>query len=81
MQIVINISLKEGVLDPEGRAVQHALAALGFDEVSGVRTGKRITLDIEAEDPERARQRAAKMCESLPANTVIEDYEIEVAEA
>lgn len=79
MLVVINISLKNGVLDPQGRAIQHALGSLGFDEVMGVRTGKQITLDIDGDDPERVRQRAAKMCEALLANTVIEDYEIEVA--
>ena len=80
MQVTINISLKEGVLDPEGRAVETSLQSLGFHEASDVRIGKQITLFIEAEDAARAQQRAARMCESLLTNTVIEDYVIEVVE-
>ena len=78
MQVKINISLKRGVLDPQGRAVESALTGLGFNDASDVRIGKQITLDIDAEDSARAEQRAARMCESLLANTVIEDYSIEV---
>ena len=80
MQVTINISLKEGVLDPEGRAVETSLQSLGFHEASNVRIGKQITLSINSEDSARAQQRAARMCESLLANTVIEDYKIEVNE-
>ena len=80
MQVTINISLKEGVLDPEGRAVETSLQSLGFHEASNVRIGKQITLSIDAEDTARAQQRAARMCESLLTNTVIEDYSIEVIE-
>ena len=81
MQVKINISLKRGVLDPQGRAVESALTGLGFNDASDVRIGKQITLDIDAEDSARAEQRAARMCESLLANTVIEDYSIEVIDA
>ena len=81
MQVKINISLKTGVLDPQGRAVESALTGLGFADASDVRIGKQITLDIDAEDSARAEQRAARMCESLLANTVIEDYSIEVIDA
>ena len=81
MQVKINISLKTGVLDPQGRAVESALTGLGFNDASDVRIGKQITLDIDAEDSARAEQRAARMCESLLANTVIEDYSIEVIDA
>ncbi len=80
MQVTINISLKKGVLDPEGRAVETSLQSLGFHDAGNVRIGKQITLSIDAEDPARARQRAACMCESLLSNTVIEDYHIEVNE-
>ena len=80
MHIIVNISLKHGVLDPQGRAIGRSLADLGFDEVSDVRVGKRILLDIDETDEARARQRVARMCETLLANTVIEDYEIEIAE-
>lgn len=78
MQVIVNISLKHGVLDPQGRAIGRSLADLGFQEVGDVRVGKRITLDIDESDPARARQRVARMCEALLANTVIEDYEIEL---
>ena len=80
MQVIVNISLKHGVLDPQGRAIGRSLSDLGFDEVSDVRVGKRITLEIDEADEARARQRAARMCETLLANTVIEDYKIEIAE-
>ena len=80
MRVTINIYLKEGVLDPEGRAVETSLQSLGFHEASNVRIGKQITLSINSEDPARAQQRAARMCESLLTNTVIEVYNIEVNE-
>ena len=80
MQIIVNISLKHGVLDPQGRAIGRSLIDLGFDEVSDVRVGKRILLEIDESDEARARQRVARMCETLLANTVIEDYEIEITE-
>lgn len=80
MEVKINISLKQGVLDPQGRAVENALNGLGYSEASNVRIGKQITLEIEAEDANRAQQRAARMCETLLANTVIEDYTIEIAD-
>lgn len=81
MKVVINISLKQGVLDPEGRAVETALVNLGFTDASDIRMGRQITLDIDAEDEARAQHRAARMCESLLANTVIEDYQIEIESA
>ena len=80
MEVKINISLKKGVLDPQGRAIENALNGLGYSEASNVRIGKQITLEVEAEDANRAQQRAARMCETLLANTVIEDYTIEVSD-
>ena len=79
MQIIVNISLKHGVLDPQGRAIGRSLTDLGFDEVSDVRVGKRILLEIDESDEARARQRVARMCETLLANTVIENYRVERA--
>ena len=76
MQAIVNISLKEGVLDPQGRAISHSLNDLGFNEVSDVRVGKQILLEIDENDPTRLRQRVARMCETLLSNTVIEDYSI-----
>ena len=78
MKVVINIQLKEGVLDPQGKAVHHALSALGFDEVDDVRVGKQIVLHVDEKSMEKAEKRATEMCEELLANTVIEDYEIEI---
>ena len=76
MQTIVNITLKEGVLDPQGRAISHSLNDLGFNEVSDVRVGKQILLEIDESDPARLRQRVARMCETLLSNTVIEDYSI-----
>ena len=76
MKAIINVSLKNGVLDPQGKAVEHALGSLGFNNVSSVRIGKQIVLDIDATSKDEARKELTKMCEELLANTVIEDYEI-----
>lgn len=79
MKVTVNIQLKEGVLDPQGKAVHHALGALNFNEVNDVRIGKQIILNVEGEDKEQIKSRVAAMCEDLLANTVIENYEIEIA--
>ncbi len=80
MQVTITIEKKPGVLDPEAQAVNQALASLGFDDLQNVKMGKQITVSIDTDDHDRARYRAAKMCESLLANTVIESYKIEINE-
>tara|TARA_B100000929_G_scaffold70719_1_gene54049 strand:+ start:6890 stop:7123 length:234 start_codon:yes stop_codon:yes gene_type:complete len=74
MKIRVHVSLKPGVLDPQGRAVHHALEGLGFAEVEDVRIGRLIELDV-ADDTDDAA--LADMCEKLLANTVIENYRIE----
>ncbi|MEM8957749.1 MAG: phosphoribosylformylglycinamidine synthase subunit PurS [Pseudomonadota bacterium] len=79
MKARVQVMLKNGVLDPQGEAVRHALDALGFDGVDGVRQGKVIELDLAETDPERARHSVTQMCEKLLANTVIESYRIEIA--
>ncbi|MFL1706975.1 MULTISPECIES: phosphoribosylformylglycinamidine synthase subunit PurS [unclassified Campylobacter] len=76
MKAVVNVSLKNGVLDPQGKAVEHALESLGFSGISNVRIGKQIVLDINASSSQSAKKELEKMCEELLANTVIEDYEI-----
>lgn len=76
MKVVVNVKLKEGVLDPQGKAVLHALNSLSFDEVKDVRIGKQIVLDVEGNDEDEIKKRVEKMSEELLANTVIEDYEI-----
>ena len=78
MKVVVNVKLKEGVLDPQGKAVLHALNSLSFDEVKDVRIGKQIILDVDGNDESEIKKRVEKMSEELLANTVIEDYEIVV---
>ncbi len=70
--------LKDGVLDPQGEAIRHALGGLGFQGVSGVRQGKVIELDLTSGDAEAAKAEVARMCEGLLANTVIEKYAVEI---
>lgn len=76
MKVVVNVKLKPGVLDPQGKAVKHALSSLGFKGVGDVRIGKQIVLEIDESDKEKARKIATDMCDEILANTVIEDYEI-----
>lgn len=70
--------LKNGVLDPQGKAVQHALGSLGFDGVNDVRQGKVIELELDESDADKARENVEQMCKNLLANTVIENYAIEI---
>lgn len=79
MHARVHVTLKDGVLDPQGEAVRHALASLGFDGVEAVRMGKVIALDLADTDAEAARARVASMCDALLANMVIEDYRVEIA--
>ncbi|ARC88393.1 phosphoribosylformylglycinamidine synthase subunit PurS [Rhodovulum sp. MB263] len=79
MKARVHVMLKDGVLDPQGEAVRHALGALGFEGVGGVRQGKVIDLDLEATDRAEAEAQVREMCEKLLANTVIERYDIEIA--
>ena len=76
MQAIINISLKNGVLDPQGKVIEKALHALGFDEVCELKVAKQIRLELDESDRAKAKERLKAMCEELLANCVIEDYEI-----
>ena len=78
MKAKIHITLKPGVLDPQGKAIEHALGNLGFDGVNDVRQGKYIELDIAETDADKARAAVNAMCDKLLANTVIENYAIEI---
>ncbi len=78
MKARVHITLKNGVLDPQGKAIQHALSALGFDGVEDVRQGKYIELDLAESDPARAQAAVEDMCRKLLSNTVIENYTIEI---
>lgn len=76
----IHVTLKNGVLDPQGKAVQHALAGLGFGGIDGVRQGKYIELDLAETDRAKAETQVDDMCKKLLANTVIENYTVEIVE-
>ena len=78
MKARIEITLKTGVLDPQGEAIRRALDGLGFEGVGGVRQGKLIEVELSESDPAAARAAAEQMCEKLLANTVIERYSIEI---
>ncbi|MRI83163.1 MAG: phosphoribosylformylglycinamidine synthase [Nitratiruptor sp.] len=79
MRAVVNIHLKQGVLDPQGKAVHHALGSLGFHSPQEVRVGKQILLELrEGLSHEEALEEVRQMCERLLANTVIEEYQIEI---
>jgi len=77
MKVRIFVTLKDGVLDPQGKAIHHALESLDFQGVNDVRAGKLIELDV---DPSVTREEIDKMCDKLLANTVIENYQIELPE-
>lgn len=81
MKARITITLKPGVLDPQGKAIEGALHALGFGGIDGVRQGKYIEVVLSESDPERAKAEVERMCESLLANTVIENYSYELEAA
>ena len=77
----VRVMPRAGLLDPQGEAVAHALAALGFAEAAGVRVGRAIEFDLAAPSREAAEARAREMCDKLLANPVTEDYVIEVGES
>lgn len=76
----VHVTLKSGVLDPQGKAIQHALENLGFSGINGVRQGKFIELDLAETDKAKAETAIDDMCKKLLANTVIESYRIEVSD-
>jgi phosphoribosylformylglycinamidine synthase subunit PurS len=78
MKARIHVTLKSGVLDPQGKAIAHALGNLGFDGIGEVRQGKYIEVELAETDKARARATVEQMCQKLLANTVIENYAIEI---
>ena len=78
MKARVHITLKNGVLDPQGKAIEHALGGLGFSGINDVRQGKYIELDLGETNENAARAAVEAMCEKLLANTVIENYEIDL---
>ncbi len=79
MKAKIKVTLKNGVLDPQGKAIEGALGHLGFGGVGEVRQGKYFEVELAETDKARAREQVKAMCERLIANTVIENYDIEIA--
>jgi phosphoribosylformylglycinamidine synthase len=81
LKAIINIGLKQGVLDSQGKATHHTLDTIGFKEVvKDVRIGKQVIMELNCTDKDEAYKQVASMCENLLANTVIEDYEIIIEE-
>jgi phosphoribosylformylglycinamidine synthase len=78
MKARVTVMLKSGVLDPQGKAIGQSLNRLGFANVGGVRQGKVIEIELDETDQSRARAKLSEMCEKLLANTVIENYAIEL---
>ena len=81
MKAQVHITLKKGVLDPQGKAIENALKTLGFDQVKNLRQGKFIEIELDEKDPTKAEKQVAIMSEKLLANTVIEDYQIDIQES
>lgn len=80
MKAKVHVTLKQGVLDPQGKAIGHALGALGFDGIEDVRQGKYIEIEIAETDAEAARSKVEDMCRKLLANMVIENYTVDIAD-
>lgn len=80
MHARIFVTLKNGVLDPQGQAIEGSLSSLGFEGVDAVRQGKIFDVKLDETDREAAREKLAQMCEKLLANTVIENYSIEITD-
>lgn len=80
MKANVTVTLKRGVLDPQGKAIGHALEGLGFDGIGEVRQGKLIEVELTETDRKAAQAKLDEMCRKLLANTVIEDYAIEIVE-
>jgi phosphoribosylformylglycinamidine synthase len=78
MRVKIFISLKNGVLDPQGKAIERSLHTLGYREVRDVRTGKYLEIDVDAPSRENVEARVREMCDKLLANPVIEEYRFEI---
>jgi phosphoribosylformylglycinamidine synthase PurS subunit len=78
MKATVHVTLKTGVLDPQGKAVENALGTLGFKGIEGARIGKYIELNLAETDAVKAKAQVTEMCEKLLANTVIENFRVDV---
>jgi len=74
----VHVTLKQGILDPQGKAIEHALDSLGFKNAANVRVGKYMELDLDEQDKAKAEAQLKQMCEKLLANTIIEEYRYEL---
>jgi phosphoribosylformylglycinamidine synthase len=74
----IHVTLKQGILDPQGKAIEHALDSLGFKNVGNVRVGKYMEVDLDEKDKAKAEAEVKVMCEKLLANTIVEEYRYEL---
>lgn len=79
MKAKIHVTLKQGILDPQGKAIEHALESLGFKNAANVRVGKYMELDLMEQDKAKAEAQVKSMCEKLLANTIIEEYRYELS--
>ena len=79
MKAKIHVTLKQGILDPQGKAIEHALDSLGFKNAENVRVGKYMELELRETDKTKAEAQLKSMCEKLLANTIIEEYRYELA--
>ena len=78
MKAKIHVTLKSGILDPQGKAIEHALDSLGFKNTANVRVGKYMELDLKESDQAKAEAEVKQMCEKLLANTIVEEYRYEL---
>ncbi len=78
MKAKIHVTLKQGILDPQGKAIEHALDSLGFKSAANVRVGKYMEVDVNEQDKAKAEAEVTQMCEKLLANTIIEEYRFEL---
>jgi phosphoribosylformylglycinamidine synthase len=78
VKVKIHVTLKQGILDPQGKAIEHALDSLGFKHTANVRVGKYMELDLDQTDKAKAEAEVKAMCEKLLANTIIEEYRYEL---
>ena len=78
MKAKIHVTLKQGILDPQGKAIEHALDSLGFKNAGNVRVGKYMELDLKESDKAKAEAEVKQMCEKLLANTIVEEYRYEI---
>jgi len=78
VKVKIHVTLKQGILDPQGKAIEHALDSLGFKNAGNVRVGKYMEVDVNETDKTKADAQVKAMCEKLLANTIIEEYRYEL---